>query len=121
MKQAADYAATGAKPDQYVIESWVGAPAAIVPETGENTFSRSTLDLYNKYVKGSAATATVAQNIDWQRKAIEMFPELAVKDSPLNKLFISEYSQLKTAEPGFFANPQWPVDLAKQCDATLHK
>lgn len=128
MKQAIDYAAVGGKPDQYVIESWVGAPSVIVPESAALTFTRSALDLYNKVVKGSAAnpptaaaSSVVDQSIDWQRKAVEMFPQLAVKDSPLNRLFVSEYSRLKAANPDFFANPQWPLDLAKQCDANLRK
>jgi hypothetical protein len=51
MSQGYAYASAGGKPDQYVMESWVGAPAATVPETGDFTFTRSALDFYNKFIK----------------------------------------------------------------------
>jgi len=50
MAQGYSFASTGAKPDQYVIESWVGAPAVMAPETGDFTFTRSALDFYRKFV-----------------------------------------------------------------------
>ena len=51
MSQGYAYASVGGKPDQYVMESWVGAPAVTVPETGDFTFTRSVLDFYNKFIK----------------------------------------------------------------------
>ena len=52
MQQGYDYAAIDGKPDQYVIESWVGAPLHCIPETGEWTFTRSVRDFCNRFVKG---------------------------------------------------------------------
>jgi len=51
MQQGYDYALLGGQPDQYVIESWVGAPSRALPETGEFTFTRSVLDFVRKFVK----------------------------------------------------------------------
>lgn len=51
MKQGDYYEAVGGTPDQYVIESWVGAPSRSVPETDEWSFTRSVLDFCDKFVK----------------------------------------------------------------------
>ncbi|MCF7731057.1 MAG: hypothetical protein K9N23_05190 [Akkermansiaceae bacterium] len=50
MRQGNDYAFVGGAPDQYVIESWVDAPSAAVPETAEWTFTRSVRDFSNRFV-----------------------------------------------------------------------
>jgi hypothetical protein len=51
MQQGYDYVAVDGAPDQYVIESWIGAPARCLPETGEFTFTRSVRDFSRKFVK----------------------------------------------------------------------
>lgn len=51
MQQGYDYALVGGAPDQYVIESWVGAPAQALPDTGDFTFTRSVRDFVRKFVK----------------------------------------------------------------------
>ncbi len=51
MQQGYDYGMVGGQPDQYVIESWVGAPSKAVPETGEFTFTRSVFDFVKKFVR----------------------------------------------------------------------
>lgn len=51
MQQAYDHAAVDGRPDQFVIESWVGAPARSTPETGDWTFTRSVRDFAKKFVK----------------------------------------------------------------------
>ena len=51
MSQGYGYAAIGGKPDQYVIESWVGAPAHSVPEAGDFTFTRTVLDFARKFIR----------------------------------------------------------------------
>lgn len=50
MQQGYDYASVGGKPDQYVIESWVGAPSRATPENAEWTLTRSTLDFAQRFV-----------------------------------------------------------------------
>ena len=51
MRQGNDYAFVGGSPDQYVIESWVGAPSRAVPETEEWTFTRSVRDFCARFVR----------------------------------------------------------------------
>jgi hypothetical protein len=50
MRQAQDYAVIGGAPDEYVIESWVGAPSMTVPETDDWTFTRSVRDFVERFV-----------------------------------------------------------------------
>jgi hypothetical protein len=51
MRQGYDYVMVGGAPDQYVIESWIGAPSQSVPETEPWTFTRSVLDFTRRFVK----------------------------------------------------------------------
>ncbi len=52
---------------------------------------------------------------DWQRKAVEMYPQLGVQGSEFNKKFWGLYQQRKLSNPAYFNLPQWPVLLAKEC------
>jgi hypothetical protein len=51
LRQGYDYALVEGTPDEYVIESWVGAPSRAVPETGDFTFTRSVRDFVQRFVK----------------------------------------------------------------------
>ena len=52
MRQAEAYKKAGGCPDQYVVESWIrGIPEKLIPETDEWTYTKSVLDVYNRYVK----------------------------------------------------------------------
>ena len=51
MRQGYDYAGIDGKPDQYVIESWVGAPSRCVPDTADFTFTRSVRGFVRKFVR----------------------------------------------------------------------
>ncbi len=51
MRQGNDYAFVGGAPDQYVIESWIGAPSRSVPETEEWTFTRSVRDFCTHFLR----------------------------------------------------------------------
>ena len=73
---------------------------------------------------GTISLPLDAQTTDreWQEEAGKRFPEIAVKDSPLNKMFLAEYSRLKQSTPDFFRNnPNWPVIIATQCAAQLSR
>jgi len=51
MRQGNDYAFVGGAPDQYVIESWIGAPSRSAPDTEEWTFTRSVRDFCARFLK----------------------------------------------------------------------
>jgi hypothetical protein len=51
LRQASDYVIVDGRPDELVIESWVGAPSRAVPETDEGTFTRSVRDVCRRFVK----------------------------------------------------------------------
>ncbi len=54
-----------------------------------------------------------------QRKAIELYPDLAVAGSPLNKEFVERVKTYRFEKKEFFAEPDWPVRLAKECSEAL--
>ncbi len=51
MQQGYDYHRIGGVPDQFVIESWVGAPSHAIPENADWTFTRSVRDFARKFVR----------------------------------------------------------------------
>ncbi len=63
---------------------------------------------------GAVLITSVALAEDWQRKAVELYPDLAVSGSPLNKKYWALYRERVRTNPGYFKIPQWPVMLAKE-------
>ncbi len=53
LQEGAAYQATGAVPDEMVIESWVSAPDRSVPETEPGTFTHSVLDFLARFDPGA--------------------------------------------------------------------
>jgi hypothetical protein len=51
MAQGYDYAAAGGKPDQYIVESWIGQPTKALPENDPSSFAGSVLQFARKFVK----------------------------------------------------------------------
>ena len=51
MREGYDYAMVGGAPDQFAVESWVGAPSRAVPETDDWTFTRSVRDFCERFAK----------------------------------------------------------------------
>jgi len=68
---------------------------------------------------GVALSLGAAQAGDWQRKALELYPQLGVADSAFNKKFHQLRRQQELGNPDYFNNPQWPVWLARECAAQL--
>ncbi len=58
-----------------------------------------------------------ANEAAWKDRALTEFPELGIKDSPLNKRFIFMVKQLREKAPQFFSDPAWPYRLAKSAVA----
>ena len=65
------------------------------------------------------AAASVNAAIAAQRKAIELYPDLGVADSPLNIEFVLRVKSYRIEKKEFFAEPDWPVRLAKECSEAL--
>jgi hypothetical protein len=55
---------------------------------------------------------TVAES---EQSAMRLYPELAVLDSPLNRLFRETHARYKEVKPEYFSDARWPVKLAQQC------
>jgi hypothetical protein len=66
-----------------------------------------------------AAPTTPASNTTPQQRAMDAFPALAVKNSPLNLEFVARYRRYKTENPTYFDDPEWPLKLAKESSEAL--
>jgi len=58
MQHGYDYALVRGAPEQYVVQSWVGAPSHNIPETDPFTFTRSVLDFSRRFLGSGKSTAT---------------------------------------------------------------
>jgi hypothetical protein len=54
-----------------------------------------------------------------QQKAIQLFPDIGVAGSPLNKEFVDRAKRYQIEKKEFFAEQDWPVRLAKECSEAL--
>lgn len=55
LKEEHAYAAAGGKPDQFVIESWIGQPKAVIPDSEPYTFTNSVRD-FVRLIRGGTTT-----------------------------------------------------------------
>jgi hypothetical protein len=62
-----------------------------------------------------AAAAKPERPPDWQARAMEKYPSLAVAGSPMNKRFVTAYRSLVSKNSEYLKNPLWPVLLADWC------
>jgi len=51
---------------------------------------------------------------EWQRKAMEAFPELKDPASNFNHVFIQRVNAIKQTKPAFLNDPKWPFLLAQE-------
>ena len=49
-----------------------------------------------------------------QRRAIQLYPDLGIANSPLNREFVKRYQTYKTTNPHYLDDPDWPTHLAKE-------
>ena len=54
-----------------------------------------------------------------QRKAIELYPDVGVAGSRLNKEFVARVKRYQSEKKDFFVEPDWPIRLAKECSEDL--
>jgi hypothetical protein len=52
-------------------------------------------------------------------EATRLYPELAQKDSALNKAFVTLYQQAKLTHPQSLTKPDWPLTLAREAATSL--
>ena len=57
MQMGYDYFAVGGQPDQYVVQSWVGGPPTILPESHPFSFTRSALDVAERIMNHPAMSS----------------------------------------------------------------
>lgn len=81
--------------------------------THNSQMPRFTIHLLIASMLTIAVRAQTADD-EWQRKAIQKYPDLGSKGSALNSRFIDEYKRRHETSPGFFADPKWPLILADE-------
>jgi len=66
--------------------------------------------------KLQAASKNVNEAPNWQKKAIAEYPELADANSDINHKFVAKVNDLRSSNPAYFNNPQWPYLLAEEVE-----
>ena len=57
-----------------------------------------------------------------QQRATRLYPELGIRNSPLNQEFVRRHGKYRLENKHYFDNPEWPSALAKECkDALIQK
>src|SRR5687767_8071309 len=58
----------------------------------------------------------IAQNssTDYQKRAIELYPEIAKAGSVQNKRFLDAVATAKNQRPELFKSPEWPLTIARE-------
>ena len=57
-----------------------------------------------------------------QQRAIQLYPELGIMNSPLNQEFVRRYRKYQLENKRYFDDPEWPTALAKESkDALIQK
>ncbi len=54
-----------------------------------------------------------------QADAIRLYPDLGTMGTPLNTEFTNRYRNYRISNPRYFALPDWPIRLAKECADSL--
>lgn len=54
-----------------------------------------------------------------QKRAVQLFPDLGVTGSRLNREFLRRFTQYQKDNPSYFNNPEWPTQLARESDAAI--
>jgi cytochrome c5 len=68
---------------------------------------------------GVMLMVAVALAQDWQKKAVEQYPDLVVAGSPLSKKYRALYHERLRTNPAYFRLPQWPMLLAREAAAQV--
>jgi hypothetical protein len=56
---------------------------------------------------------------DWQKVAVEKYPELGMAGTPLNTMFVARVKTCRTSRMEVFQSPDWPLKLADEVAAEL--
>ena len=67
------------------------------------------------------ATPAPADIAAAKQRAIALFSQLGIPNSPLNREFLRRYNDYQTKAKSYFDDPEWPSKLAKESDEALKK
>ena len=66
-----------------------------------------------------SATVLKGTEKEWQKAAVEKYPDLGLAGSRLNTMFVARVKTCKTTRPVVFQRPDWPLKLADEVAGDL--
>ncbi len=70
-------------------------------------------------VPSTSASGTAIDAAEAQRRALAMYPQLAVPNSALNREFVARYHHYQVTNKDYFKDPNWPLKLAVECQSAI--
>jgi len=105
---------------------WIGAITAGAVSALVCFFAGGAAPLPKPQAQNAPASATASPESSGsnpaQQRAVQLYPELGVTNSPLNQEFVRRFRKYQVEDKHYFDNPEWPTALAKESkDALIHK
>lgn len=103
---------------------WIGALIAAALATLAYFFLPGAASLQKPFAQSSPpASAQISPQRSVanaaQQRAMQLYPELGIANSPLNREFIRRYRKYQIEDKHYFDDPDWPTRLAKESKAGL--
>ncbi len=76
----------------------------------------------DRFIPGFSAgmKASMAETqTETRQRAVQLYPQLGVAGSPLNREFVARHNRYKAERPAFFIDPEWPMQLVEECVKAL--
>jgi tetratricopeptide (TPR) repeat protein len=76
----------------------------------------------DRFIPGFSAgmKASMAETqTEARHRAVQLYPQLGVAGSPLNREFVARHNRYKAERPAFFIDPEWPMQLVEECVKAL--
>ena len=82
--------------------------------TTRATQLRASIEGLYERERGIERESNAAETAESQKRAVSLYPQLTVADSPLNQEFLRRHNSLKASNDPMLQNPDWPELVAKQ-------
>lgn len=91
--------------------------------SGSSDSMISTVPVFDSMVNAAVEMEAIVEKAQFsrrvaaaQQKAVELYPEVGVAGSALNREFLARMKRYQIEKREFFAEPDWPVRLGKECN-----
>jgi len=94
-------------------------PSIVPPSTENSPTNPAPNALAKPFLTATPSPANPVVVADTKLRAVQRYPSLGVANSPLNTAFVARYKLYQVERPEFFSDPEWPMQLAKECADAL--